>query len=100
MSDDIGRQDSNIMNKQKYDSVRVGIIGCGDVCDQYIRNIKTFDFIEIKSASDINTERAEETAKKHSLKAVLPEDLLSDPQIELIVNLTPPAAHRLSLIHI
>jgi len=69
------------------------IIGCGDVCDQYIQNMIAFDFLKVKSAADINLGKAEETAKKFNIKATPTEAMLNDPEIDLVVNLTPPAAH-------
>ncbi|OXS74511.1 Gfo/Idh/MocA family protein [Domibacillus enclensis] len=74
--------------------VKVGLIGCGVISGIYLENAKKFDFYEITACADLNIQRAKETAEKHGIsKAYSPEELIQDPDIDLVLNLTIPAAH-------
>jgi predicted dehydrogenase len=55
--------------------------------------MKTFDILEVKSVTDIDVDRANMIAAEYDLKAVSADDLYSDPEIQIIVNLTIPSAH-------
>jgi predicted dehydrogenase len=73
--------------------VGVGVIGCGSVSIEYISNMKAFDILEVNSVTDINENKARQTATEHGLVAVTARDMFEDPEIQIIVNLTTPAAH-------
>jgi predicted dehydrogenase len=74
--------------------MNVGIIGCGNISDVYIRNIKRFPWLSLRACSDAIPERAAQKAEVYDIpKACTVEEMLADPGIELVVNLTPPAAH-------
>ena len=73
--------------------VKVGIIGCGNISKQYIQNMQGYDILEVTSCTDIDRTRAAVTAAEHNLNAVTADELFSDPEIQIIVNLTVPAAH-------
>ena len=72
---------------------RIGIIGCGMISDTYLAAARRFPMLEVVGCADLNTALAEEKGRKHGVKAVTVEALLSDSSIELVVNLTPPKAH-------
>jgi predicted dehydrogenase len=73
--------------------MRVGIIGCGNISDIYVRNAKLFRDIEIVACADINPAAAQRVANKYSLRATNVRDLLAADDIEIILNLTLPATH-------
>ena len=74
--------------------VKIGILGCGHVSDQYFDGISRWQQLEIVACADIDIPRAEAKASEHGVaKAVSPDELLGDPDVELVVNLTPPLAH-------
>lgn len=75
--------------------VKIGIIGCGVISHTYISNIKSmFGWLEIAACADSMKEKAEEVASKYSIpKACSTEELLEDDQIDIVINLTIPAAH-------
>ena len=73
--------------------MRVGIIGCGNISDIYVRNAKLFRDIEIVACSDINPAAAERIANKYSLRETSVRTLLAADDIEIILNLTLPAIH-------
>src|SRR5690348_11831104 len=75
-------------------STKVGIVGCGNISGIYFQAGKTFDILDIVACADLDVARAQAKAKEHDLpKALLVEELLTDPEIEIVVNLTVPGAH-------
>lgn len=76
--------------------VKIGIIGCGNISDIYIENIKNmFDNLELVACADINTKKAEEQADKYSIKTMSVDDMLTNEDIEIILNITTPQAHKI-----
>lgn len=76
------------MNKTK-----IGIIGCGNISGIYFKAGKTFDILDIVACADINMEAARAKGAEHGVRACTVDELLADPSIEIVVNLTIPAAH-------
>jgi len=75
--------------------VKVGIIGCGNISDIYLKNCtQVFDNLELVACADLILERAQEKAEQYNIpKACSVEELLADPEIEIVINLTTPDAH-------
>ena len=74
--------------------LRVGLIGCGNISDIYITNAASLGGYRVVACADLDPERARLKAEKHAIaRAGSPDDLFADPGIDLILNLTPPAAH-------
>lgn len=74
--------------------VGVGVIGAGVISDTYLANLTSFPDLRVLMVADLDLARAETQATKHGVPRAggVPE-LLADPAIELVVNLTVPAAH-------
>ena len=74
--------------------VKVGLIGCGNISGIYFKNGVVFNSIDIVACADILPERAEASAEEYSIpKACSVDELIADPEIELVLNLTIPKAH-------
>jgi predicted dehydrogenase len=74
--------------------VKVGVIGCGHISDVYFESAKLFDIFEVTACADLIMERAKAKAKAHDIpKACSVEELLADPEIQIVLNLTVPKAH-------
>jgi predicted dehydrogenase len=73
--------------------VGVGIIGCGNISEAYLKAASGFPILAIQGLADLRREAAEARAAEFGLKAMSVEEMLADPAIEVIVNLTIPAAH-------
>lgn len=76
--------------------MKIGIIGCGNIVGQYIKHSEQFThIIQIAAVADLDEEKAAKAA--HDLGnpglATTPDKLLSNPDIEIVINLTPPKAH-------
>jgi len=73
--------------------VQVGIIGCGNIFNAYVKGCRAFPILDLVACADIDPARAETKAAEHTLKALTVDQLLADPGIRIVVNLTIPAAH-------
>jgi predicted dehydrogenase len=74
--------------------VRVGIIGAGNVAGQYLPSLLSYPDIEVRGIADLDVGRARDTASAHGLPfAGTVTELLAVDDLELVVNLTVPAAH-------
>ena len=75
--------------------VRIGIIGCGNISSIYMKNIPNFKHLSLVACADLDLDRAREQAKKFQIpKAYTVQEILDDPNIDLIINLTIPSAHE------
>jgi predicted dehydrogenase len=73
---------------------KIGIIGCGNISGIYLKNCqRLFDHLEVVACADAEMSRAEAKAREFGVAAVTMDDLLTDPAIQIVVNLTPPSAH-------
>ena len=76
------------------DPIRVGIIGCGTISKIYLENAPKFGIFKIVACADLLVERAEERAREFGVaRASTVDNLLADPDVDLVINLTIPAAH-------
>ena len=74
--------------------VKVAVVGAGSVSDMYLRALAGFPDVEVCIVTDRHLDRASTQALKHGVAAHgLPADAFADPDVEVILNLTPPAAH-------
>ena len=73
--------------------LKVGLIGCGHIAETYFRSQKYFNNIKIISCADINSEASKKCAQEYSIEAKEVDDLLSDKEINIVLNLTTPQAH-------
>ena len=72
----------------------LGIIGCGTISSTYLKAPRLFDNLHIAACADIDFQRAQSQAVKYGVpRACSVEELLADPDIDIAVNLTVPAAH-------
>ena len=77
--------------------MKIGILGCGVISNTYIQEIQRIyeKTLEIVAVADMDQARAKATAEKYQVpEALTVEELLAHKDIQLIVNLTPPMAHK------
>lgn len=79
--------------KKKIRKTKVGIIGCGMISDTYFNAAKKFNMIEVVACSDIIPERSQKKTELYGVPSMTNEELLSMPEIEIVLNLTPPQVH-------
>ena len=72
---------------------KVGIIGCGNISGIYLQADKKFPILQTIACADLDTARAKAKAEEYGIKAYSVDELLADPEIDIVINLTIPAAH-------
>ncbi|AQQ53404.1 Gfo/Idh/MocA family protein [Planococcus lenghuensis] len=79
------------MNKKQ---LKIGIIGCGYISSIYMENIPAYSHLSLVACADLDLERARSQAAAFNIpKACSVQELLEDPEIDLVVNLTLPQVH-------
>lgn len=73
--------------------VGVGVIGCGAISGIYLQNLQRHDVLRLVACADLDMSRAQARASEYGTVAYTVDDLLAHPDIEIVVNLTTPAAH-------
>ena len=72
---------------------KIGIVGCGMISQFYLEAAQRFRNLEIVACADIIHSRAEAKAAEFGCRAVSCDDIYTDPEVEIILNLTPPQEH-------
>ncbi len=71
-----------------------GIFGCGAIIAQYLASFRKLEDIELVAVADLDPARAQAVAERYEdVRAVSVEELLAADDVELVLNLTIPAAH-------
>jgi predicted dehydrogenase len=73
--------------------IRVGVIGCGKICDAYFAGCAPYEFLKITLCADLDLDRAEAKAAQHGIRACSVDKLLASAEIDIVLNLTIPRAH-------
>ncbi|MEV0828764.1 Gfo/Idh/MocA family protein [Nonomuraea rubra] len=74
--------------------VGVAIVGAGVISGQYLRNLNSFPDVRVVAVADLDTDRAATVAREHDVRVSgTLGAVLSLAEVELVVNLTIPAAH-------
>jgi len=74
--------------------IGVGIIGCGNILNQYVRGCRAFEVLEIVGCADIDSKKAIAAAEEFAIpQCHSVEALLSDPGVDIVLNLTVPNVH-------
>jgi len=86
---------SDELKEDMMDKVNVGVIGCGKISGIYLKNCsQIFDSLEVVACADLVPELARARAEEFQIaRACSVEELLADPEIEIVVDLTAPWAH-------
>jgi predicted dehydrogenase len=74
--------------------VGVAVVGCGMISDEYLRNLTSFPDLRVLFCADLVPERAKAQAARYGVPgAGSAAQAAGHPDVELVVNLTIPAAH-------
>ncbi|MEM7463444.1 MAG: Gfo/Idh/MocA family oxidoreductase [Pseudomonadota bacterium] len=71
----------------------VGIIGAGNISKAYLRLAPLFRGLEILAIGDLDPDASKKRGEEFGIRACSVEELLAAPDIDVVVNLTIPAAH-------
>jgi len=76
------------------DKFKVGLIGCGVISDIYLKTCAKFAFVDIVACASLDIDESRAKAAQYGIpKACLPDDIINDPEIDAVLNLTNPVAH-------
>ncbi|MEI6504044.1 MAG: Gfo/Idh/MocA family oxidoreductase [Armatimonadota bacterium] len=76
------------------DKTKIGIIGCGNISRAYLDMGQRFPLTEVAAVADMIPERAQAAAAEYGIpRACSVDELLADPEISIVLNLTIPGAH-------
>lgn len=71
----------------------IGIVGCGMISGAYFKAAQRFRNITAVGCCDTITGKAEEKAAEFNCRAMSLEELINHPEVEIVLNLTPPREH-------
>lgn len=74
-------------------SLGIGVIGAGNISMTYMRNAALFAGVRLVACADVSAEAARARAAEYGVRAVPVDALLGDTEVDLVLNLTVPAAH-------
>jgi predicted dehydrogenase len=74
--------------------VGVGVIGAGQISEQYLTNMRTYPDLDVRFVADLIPDRARHIADRYGVSGSgSTREALDHDDVEIIVNLTIPAAH-------
>ena len=74
--------------------MNIGVIGSGAISEIYLKNLtENHPNVRVIALASRHPENAQKRARQFGLRACTVEELLADPEIGMIVNLTPVGAH-------
>jgi predicted dehydrogenase len=80
--------------KANLTSTKIGVVGCGDISGIYLKNINSFENLELIACCDLDETKANRQAKKFNIPRVCKYDeMLTNMEIDCILNLTLPKVH-------
>ncbi|MEY3308190.1 MAG: hypothetical protein RLZZ413_2228 [Pseudomonadota bacterium] len=75
------------------DTLGIGIIGCGNISTTYLTLAPLFRGLQVRAVADMTMAAAQARAAEYGVQAQSVEDLLANPALDLVINLTIPDAH-------
>lgn len=74
--------------------LRIGVVGCGNIIAAYLATFPRLDSVRLVAVADLDPARAEAVAAgQPGVRALGVDQLLADPEVDLVLNLTIPGAH-------
>lgn len=71
----------------------IGVIGCGNIAMTYMRNAALFRNVRLVACADVVPQAAIQRGREYGVRAAGIDELLADPEVDLVLNLTIPTAH-------
>ena len=73
----------------------IGIVGTGNIAGGYARSIPTYAEVRLVAATDVDAVKAAAFGEAHGCRIHGSlDDLLADPEVDIVVNLTVQHAHH------
>ena len=74
--------------------MNIGIIGCGNISSVYFNAHKLYNNFKVIACADIDETVAKKSASEFDVSFQTVDQILSNPDIDIILNLTIPSAHK------
>jgi predicted dehydrogenase len=71
----------------------IALVGCGDIAGEYVRTLRGFPGLSIRRVAARRMEAARAFGRTWAIEPGTVNDVLADPAVGLVVNLTVPRAH-------
>lgn len=79
---------------QPLNILNIGIVGCGNIIAQYLSTLPSLDTLRLVAVADLDVARAQAVAADlPGVRALSVAELMDDDEVQLVLNLTIPAAH-------
>jgi predicted dehydrogenase len=76
------------------DPTKIGVIGCGQISGIYMETARRMSDVELIACADVVPEAVEFRGSMYDIpRRYTPAQLLADPDVELVLNLTNPGSH-------
>jgi predicted dehydrogenase len=74
--------------------VGIGLVGAGNISTQYLTNLATYPDVRVVAVDDLIADRARDRAETFGVATWGgPEVVFDNPEVEVVVNITPPGVH-------
>jgi len=74
--------------------LRIGIVGLGNISRAYLKTLERLPNLRLTAVADLDVDRAKAAAQSRSDVTAMPVgELMSSPDVDVVLNLTIPAAH-------
>ncbi|MGP9537306.1 Gfo/Idh/MocA family protein [Brachybacterium sp. AOP43-C2-M15] len=74
--------------------MKLGMIGCGVISRQYLASLPSLPDVQLVAVADLDRARAEAAADGLAgVRVLTVDELIADPEVDTVLNLTIPAAH-------
>ena len=74
---------------------RIGVVGCGNISSIYLEDLnQRFETVRVEAVSELIPEKAiRQSAKFGVARIISTDELLHDPQVDIVLNITTPKDH-------
>jgi predicted dehydrogenase len=73
--------------------LNIGVIGVGVISRQYFEHFPQLPNLRLTAVADLDLDRASAVAAEQGVVALSVDELLADPRVDAVLNLTIPKAH-------
>ncbi|MBT2501327.1 Gfo/Idh/MocA family oxidoreductase [Curtobacterium sp. ISL-83] len=73
--------------------MRVGVVGVGNISQQYFEHFPVLPNLELVAVADLDVDRAATVGATQGVRGTSVDDLLAADDVDVVLNLTIPAAH-------
>jgi len=72
----------------------VAVVGCGNISGIYLKNLtEVFSNTQVYAVCDLDEEKRNAAAEKYNAKIMTFDEILSDDNVDIVLNITTPKTH-------